>query len=392
MSMGTDGAVFCQSSDPETVRVQADATARDGTYRVVVQATATPQTVEVADVKALAGKQLQVNFLDGVSLAPVEIVGVDALLPVCETINADPNNIDRRNGNTKRVYATCSAEKLVITALVPGKPGSFTASSGTSGNMTERISAGVSGGADAVVAVNDIYVSARGDQVEAAVPGAELTVLRPGSAIVTIGSGTPTANPDARKAFVVTSIWFVLLGVLALLYGNFWHWSWLDAPPDVAHPGVSRVVVPPDLGPVPTGALWFGAVGAVLASWAGIFRHNADWQNSYNYWHWARPAVGAILGGISVLMLTVLLNATNSGTTNPGTPAGTHSRTLFFVLAFIVGYREATFRSLIGKITDLVLGPGPTPNPAATSGTASPQPPHAASATATQVTIEDPPS
>lgn len=374
--MAENDEIPSKSSDPATVEVQTEATAPSGTYRVVVQAMATPQFVEIPNVNARAGQRLEIRFDDKASLGPVSLA-ID-LLQICQAINDSEENVDKSNKNAKRVFATCSADELMIKAVLPGAPGSFTALLVSSDGTTERILS--SGGANAVVTVNDVHASVCGNQVKEAVPGALLTVMRPGSAVITIGSGAPVINPMARRTFIVTTGWFGVLAALAIFYGNFWHWSWLESAPD--NHGVRHLVFGANLGPVPIGALWFGAVGAVLASWAGIFQHNTDWQNSYDYWHWVRPAVGAILGAVSVLMLIVLLNAT-TGTTDLGTSAEKNSRALFFVLAFIVGYREATFRSLIGKVTDLILGPGSTPNPAVTAGSPPPSPAPASSSSAT---------
>ncbi|MGC1406572.1 MAG: SHOCT domain-containing protein [Candidatus Dormiibacterota bacterium] len=54
-----------------------------------------------------------------------------------------------------------------------------------------------------------------------------------------------------------------------------------------------RTHIPASLGPIPSGVVWFGATGAVMASLYGIFVHNRNWNASYNYWHYCRPFFGA---------------------------------------------------------------------------------------------------
>jgi hypothetical protein len=120
-----------------------------------------------------------------------------------------------------------------------------------------------------------------------------------------------------------------------------------------------RLKLPGSIGSQPTsGVLWFGALGGVLLSLSGVFEHAADWNPSYRLWHIARPLVGAAVGLVAVLIvqagiLTIGQNAT------PGDHASRF--VLYYIIAFIVGYREDTFRALIGRLGDLFLTPGPPP-------------------------------
>ena len=150
-------------------------------------------------------------------------------------------------------------------------------------------------------------------------------------------------------------------------------------------------------GPVAVGVPWFGALGAVLISLTGVFEHEHDWDTSYWPWHVARPLVGAALGVVSVLILqagVLSVNATptpaptptptpaltQSAATPTPTPTGTGVSTptptptpqgqnqpanpkspnnlLYCLVAFLVGYREETFRELIKRLVDVILSPG----------------------------------
>lgn len=104
-------------------------------------------------------------------------------------------------------------------------------------------------------------------------------------------------------------------------------------------------------GNLPIAVPWFGAVGGCLISLTGIFDHNQDWDSSYDYWHSLRPLLGAITGGIGCLLLLV--------TTEVATKGPVHSDSVFYDgVAFVFGYAEAAFRSLIKAVTDAVLKPG----------------------------------
>ncbi len=110
---------------------------------------------------------------------------------------------------------------------------------------------------------------------------------------------------------------------------------------------------------VPLSVVWFGVLGAVLCSLQGIIEHNDDYDTKYNYWHFARPLVGGIVGLMSYLILTVIVTLGGSTPPNFATaPSAPLSLNLYHVSAFIVGYREDAFRDLVSRVTDLVLRPG----------------------------------
>jgi len=175
--------------------------------------------------------------------------------------------------------------------------------------------------------------------------------------------------------------------------------------------------VPDAFGPVPVGVPWFGALGAVLISLTGVFEHEHDWDPSYWPWHIARPLIGVALGVVSMLILQAGVLAvgstpirptptptpaaaatpappasstatptppgstakpspgsstatptppgpaatpTPSATPSPNQPSPTPvpSNLLYYLIAFLVGYREETFRELIKRLVDIVLAPG----------------------------------
>jgi uncharacterized membrane protein len=107
----------------------------------------------------------------------------------------------------------------------------------------------------------------------------------------------------------------------------------------------------PTVGNIPIQVAWFGATGAVLAGLGGVFLHNEKWDDSYNYWHYSRPFVGGVVGGIGALLyyVSIVLGATNAVTPRAVT---------FEAVAFLFGFGDRAFREQIDKLTKMLLGPG----------------------------------
>jgi hypothetical protein len=129
-----------------------------------------------------------------------------------------------------------------------------------------------------------------------------------------------------------------------------------------------RSALPDGLGALPIEVPWFGALGGTLISLTGIFDYSCRWNHCLRYWHYARPFVGAVLGSVGALLFFVL-----SDTAVAGSEPTTVNATVFDVVAFLVGYREQSFRELIKRATDLLLRPADTPPttpPGATAPTA----------------------
>ena len=101
---------------------------------------------------------------------------------------------------------------------------------------------------------------------------------------------------------------------------------------------------------VPLAIPWFGAMGAILVSLQAIFERREDWDPSYNYWHLGRPIVGALFGVLSFLILSLIVTLAGSTPPAPNTTSTIASLNLYHVLAFMVGYREATFRNLLKRV------------------------------------------
>jgi Abnormal spindle-like microcephaly-assoc'd, ASPM-SPD-2-Hydin len=115
-------------------------------------------------------------------------------------------------------------------------------------------------------------------------------------------------------------------------------------------------------GILPIAVPWFGALGAVTISLEGVFLWNSQWDKKYNYWHIGRPVVGAVLGIVAFFLFVLIVTA--SGTPPKfltGEATGAKDFIIYYMVAFLVGYREETFRDLIKRATDVILQPGTQP-------------------------------
>jgi hypothetical protein len=151
--------------------------------------------------------------------------------------------------------------------------------------------------------------------------------------------------------FPLALMYLLLLNAAAFLYALHYQ--------PVVMGGVSipalRDMLPPNMAGVPISIPWFGALGAVLIGLYGIFDHShRDWQRGLNMWHVARPFTGAVLGTVGYILFASVIRATGI---TPA-PAEGVGKLVYFGVAFVVGFREETFRQLIKRVADLIVGPG----------------------------------
>ena len=135
-----------------------------------------------------------------------------------------------------------------------------------------------------------------------------------------------------------------------------------------------RQVLPDPLTVVPVGVAWSGALGAVALSISGLVYHHSDWDPSFIYWHLSRPIIGAVMGSFAYLIVAagVLASGGTPSASSSGNLTGTAgfhvTNVFYFVVAFLVGYREDTFRTLLQRFADVLIGPGETHPPSVSSG------------------------
>lgn len=158
-------------------------------------------------------------------------------------------------------------------------------------------------------------------------------------------AASPSLKGMPRSIFVLETVYLVLLIALLVVYKT-----------DHAF----RVAVPP-LGPLPVQVVWFGATGGVLAGLGGVYFHNTNWNPAYNYWHISRPLVSGVVGGIGSLLFYVSVSL---GTTKAVVP----DVVTFDAVAFLLGFADESFRTLITKLTRLLFGPGDTSPQASGTG------------------------
>lgn len=173
------------------------------------------------------------------------------------------------------------------------------------------------------------------------------------AAVVPGAHATPDKPPDSKcctsscimpKAIVIFATTYLVL--LVALFITYIMWSNF------------RLDVPKMLGPLPTGVVWFGATGAVISSFRGIYTYNRKWDLSYNIWHYTRPLIGAVTGSIGALFYWVLLSLGSKGTVTVDT-------TTFFVVAFVLGFADKAFMEMLHGVTDVIIKPGTPKTPAA---------------------------
>jgi hypothetical protein len=139
-----------------------------------------------------------------------------------------------------------------------------------------------------------------------------------------------------KAVLVVAILWIVLL------IAAFFSYIEIHA---VAH------FFPHKVGGLPFSTIWFGAVGGLLISLEGIFKYNRRWLRSYDYWHYLRPVLGAIMGTLGCLVFTVLTAAAAASSTP------TPNAAFYAVVALALGYREQSFRELLTRLVDTVIMP-----------------------------------
>jgi hypothetical protein len=184
-------------------------------------------------------------------------------------------------------------------------------------------------------------------------PGVTLVAHRNGHAQVTVGAGSGSRIMP-RLVLVVAVLWTIALIIVGVQYPHLSIWFF-------GHH--FRYHVPPTYGPVPGSLPWFGAVGGLLISLSGIFTYNRNWDPSYNYWHYLRPVAAALTGTVAaILVLLLVRSADASSGPNIATLAADSSSTrlLLNAVAILVGYRDETFRALMKRVVDVIVGPGTT--------------------------------
>jgi hypothetical protein len=148
----------------------------------------------------------------------------------------------------------------------------------------------------------------------------------------------PTFTPavSRRIVFWIEMAFLAILGVSGWLYITGGMPSWL--------------VAPSSLGPMPLGVPWYGALGGIAISLTGVFEHRYDWDPKYFLWHLGRPFMGALVAIVAVLIIQAGILAAG---VEPADPDSGTSDLFYYIVAFLVGYREESFRSMMKRVADV---------------------------------------
>lgn len=162
-------------------------------------------------------------------------------------------------------------------------------------------------------------------------------------------SAVATNVPSPPKVFAALDVAWVIV-LVSLIFLRWKDVFGLGALGDPAG-GVLPLIVP-----------WAGALGGVAISLVGTAKHSRDWDNAWNVWHAIRPFSGAVAGTVSFFIVVVVLR-TAGGLTEAATelPLTVTSIGLFFVIAFVTGFRDSVFLNLIADVAKVVFSSGSTP-------------------------------
>jgi hypothetical protein len=201
---------------------------------------------------------------------------------------------------------------------------------------------------------SEVHFGDFGAQAFSIVSDQEIRVIAPpafpGTVQLTV---TTPSGPSAPALFTFTSgkgrtliFWVEILYLLILLALGALYFTSV------------RQIWKNDFGPVPLGVPWFAALGAVMIGLQGVIDHGADWDESYNFWHIARPLIGATFGVVVYLIIVAGIVATGTPKVQTGTATSPVDNIFYYIVAFIVGYREEIVRSLIQRVSDVIFAPG----------------------------------
>lgn len=128
-------------------------------------------------------------------------------------------------------------------------------------------------------------------------------------------------------------------------------------------------------GVLPLAAIWAGALGGLsnaiyglAKNWSLFYVPNSIQATKWNAWYLVQLPLGAIFGSFAVLIVVFFVGSV--AVTKEGTPdLSTGGVATMAVIAYAVGFRQETFRELITRVFDVILGPGSKQQPAPALGT-----------------------
>ncbi len=113
-----------------------------------------------------------------------------------------------------------------------------------------------------------------------------------------------------------------------------------------------RAWFPVKAGGIPLATIWFGALGGLTLSLSALSNEPEGVAERVERvgWHLWRPVAGAIMGPMGCLILIVTAEAASNKPVVANDP-------VFYVVAFVLGFREEAFRQLIKRAGDALIAP-----------------------------------
>lgn len=108
------------------------------------------------------------------------------------------------------------------------------------------------------------------------------------------------------------------------------------------------------LGMVPIILVWAGILGGTLSSLQGIFIYNKKWNHSYDHWHVFSGLIGAAFAIVSYFFLIAIVKT-------PSPTLSSSTLPIYVLAAFVLGYGQRQFHSLINTAFTLIFHPANKP-------------------------------
>ena len=180
---------------------------------------------------------------------------------------------------------------------------------------------------------------------------------------------TPVVKRTAPAAKIYAIVNVVWLLVLTFAFYSYWiDWPVVGRTPGKPAEGLNLnsanlarklSLHDPIGGIVPAYVAWAGALGGVVISLIGCAKWSRDWDPKWNVWHALRPIMGAVSGSVGfIIVVLVLRMAGGTESTLDRLPTNPVSQATFFMIAFLVGFRDRLFLDLISKVTKTLFTTG----------------------------------
>ena len=111
--------------------------------------------------------------------------------------------------------------------------------------------------------------------------------------------------------------------------------------------------VPQESTRVLLSTMFWGGVGGVIGALRALIKHTSqeqDFDKQHSLWYLISPLMGAVLGSIIYLVMSVGVIAITSGTSTITSPA------IIYLLSGIAGFKHNVFTSIVNRAIKLFEG------------------------------------